>query len=153
MSTEGTENRNSSGVSGQGPRFKLLPRKSGWSRTLRYALAVTVTVVTLLVYLALSSDFGYQPAPIFFLLPIALSSYLGGLGPGLLSMGLSVLASDYFIVSTDHTFRIRKSGQPRPVDHVTGGRRNREHPFGVPASRPPDLAAAGASQRDVRPRT
>jgi PAS domain S-box-containing protein len=58
------------------------------------------------VYLALSSDFGYQPAPIFFLLPIALSSYLGGLGPGLLSMGLSVLASDYFLASTDHTFRI-----------------------------------------------
>ncbi len=80
---------------------------------LHYVLAVTMTVGTLLLYLALSGYFGSQPAPIVFLLPIAVSAYLGGLGPGLLATGLGLLASDYFIAVPVHSFKIEN-----PVDYV-----------------------------------
>ena len=73
---------------------------------LHYALAVALTLVTLLGYLALSSFFGNQPAPIVFLIPVILSAYLGGLGPGLVSTFLGVLAAWYVITPPFFSFQI-----------------------------------------------
>ena len=84
------------------------PRLSSRSQTsaLHYALAVAMTLTTLLGYLALSSFFGNQPAPIVFLIPVILSAYLGGLGPGLVSTFLGVLAAWYVITPPFFSFQI-----------------------------------------------
>ena len=55
---------------------------------LAYLLAVVLTVVVLLLRLALSSRFGDHPGLELFLIPIVLSAFAGGLGPGLVSTAL-----------------------------------------------------------------
>ena len=78
-----------------------------------YALAVATTVATLLLYLSLPFANGVQPAPIVFLLPIILSAYLGGLGPGLVSTALSAGLAWYFIMPPIRTFQLAE-----PIDCV-----------------------------------
>ena len=80
---------------------------------LHYALAAAMTLTTALSYLALFSFFGNEPAPIVFLIPVVLSAYLGGIGPGLLSTGLGVLAAWYVFVPPFYSFQIA-----HPVDYV-----------------------------------
>jgi hypothetical protein len=48
-----------------------------------YALAVVIAAATLLGRLALASWTGDRPVLILFVIPIILSAYVGGLGPGL----------------------------------------------------------------------
>ena len=81
-----------------------------------YILAVCLTVATLSIYLALSEPFKNQPAPIVFIIAIALSAYFGGAWPGLLATLLSVLAADYFLIPPLHTFFV-----VRLVDYVRLG--------------------------------
>jgi len=69
-----------------------------------YGLAVVATAVTLLVRLALTSWIGERPVLILFVIPIILSAYAGGLGPGLLSTALSALATGYFVLAPAHSF-------------------------------------------------
>src|SRR5690348_291080 len=68
---------------------------SFWGRSSRvydYLAAPLMTAGTTLLYLRLAAYAGNQPAPVLFVIPIALSAYLGGLGPGLVSTLTSVAA-------------------------------------------------------------
>jgi PAS domain S-box-containing protein len=85
-----------------------------WSGWLTYVLAVAVTVAALFVHhLALAFTTDNQPAPIVLLIPIILSAYLGGLGPGLISTVLAALGISYFLLPPAYTFY-----SARPVDYV-----------------------------------
>src|SRR5438045_2620622 len=77
---------------------------------LAYSLAVAITVFTLFVRLIV---LGYRPTDppglIFFLLPIIISAYLGGVGPGLVATVLSVIFSRYFLLAPVHSFSVDAS--------------------------------------------
>jgi PAS domain S-box-containing protein len=66
-----------------------------------------------LARLALTSWLGERPVLILFVIPIILSAYAGGLGPGLLSTVLVALATDYFVIPPSHAFWFEN-----PVDVV-----------------------------------
>jgi PAS domain S-box-containing protein len=78
-------------------------------RWVKYSLAVIVTVATLGVRLAFSSWFGDRPVLVAFLIPIILSSYWGGLGPGLVSTMLAAASIDYFLVPPTHSFSFERA--------------------------------------------
>ncbi|PAW78151.1 MAG: hypothetical protein B9S32_08120 [Verrucomicrobia bacterium Tous-C9LFEB] len=61
-------------------------------------MAVFVTLATLGVRLMFSDWFASRPVLILFLIPIILSSYLGGLGPGMVSTLLSGLVTDFYFI-------------------------------------------------------
>ncbi len=59
------------------------------ARPLAYVLAVALTLATLLIRLALGFAVGDRPLLIFFVLPVLVAAYAGGIGPGLVSTALS----------------------------------------------------------------
>ena len=69
-----------------------------------YVIAAVLTGITLLLRLGMQPWDDGQPLLILFLVPIAISAYLGGLGPGLLATGLSGIASNYFLVAPARDF-------------------------------------------------
>jgi hypothetical protein len=69
-------------------------------------LAVVLTAAVLLLRLALSSRFGDHPALELFLIPIILSAWVGGLGPGLVSTALVALGTAYFLLPPKYSFAI-----------------------------------------------
>ncbi|MCC7106922.1 MAG: PAS domain S-box protein [Chloroflexi bacterium] len=71
---------------------------------LRYTCAVATTVVAILCSLALQPLVSRTPSAFFFL-AITLSAWVGGLGPGLLSAALGLLALDYFFIQPLYAFR------------------------------------------------
>jgi len=79
-----------------------------WPLWLVYAFAVGVTVATLLVRLGLMESFGENQSLILFMIPISLSAYVGGLGPGLVSTLMAALCMDYFLIPPIYSFRIEK---------------------------------------------
>ena len=70
-----------------------------------YLAATTLTTGTLVVRLILEADFGNDPALVLFLIPISLSAYLGGLGPGLVATAIGCLGASYYLPPSD-SFRI-----------------------------------------------
>jgi len=81
------------------------------SAGLAYLLAVLLSAMSLLLRLALSSRFGDDPALELFLIPIILSAYAGGLGPGLVSTAVVALSADYFLLPPKHSFSIQSAAQ------------------------------------------
>ena len=73
-----------------------------------YGLAIAVTVATLLLRLALEPWASGRLLLILFLIPIIVSSYFGGLGPGLVATAASVLGADYFIIPPTHSLAIAR---------------------------------------------
>src|SRR5438552_12566085 len=68
------------------------------SRSLLYRYGATLPIIGLAVLLtALVPPMEQSPSMLFFA-AVAVSAWHGGLGPGLLATGLSVLALDYFFV-------------------------------------------------------
>jgi PAS domain S-box-containing protein len=64
-----------------------------------YALAAAATAATVLFRLSLGAvGDGQEPGEFLFVIPIMLSSYVGGLGPGLLATALSAFCVDFFLV-------------------------------------------------------
>ncbi|MEO6079731.1 MAG: PAS domain S-box protein [Steroidobacteraceae bacterium] len=63
-----------------------------------YLLAVVTPAAAVLVRFALSLWTGDRPFQILFIIPIIVSAYAGGLGPGLLATALCALAMDWFAV-------------------------------------------------------
>jgi hypothetical protein len=59
---------------------------------------------------------GNQPAPIIFLIPVIISAYVGGLGPGLVSTALGVLFAEYFLTPPYYSFYINN-----PIDYLRLG--------------------------------
>jgi PAS domain S-box-containing protein len=85
-----------------------VPRSSPRWPSLRGAIPhylVAVLAVTAAAGVALLVDRFLQTAPFvsLFLCAVLLAGWLGGLGPGLLAIGLSILAFDYFFISPMHS--------------------------------------------------
>jgi two-component system cell cycle sensor histidine kinase/response regulator CckA len=77
------------------------------ARTLTaYGLAVATTLATLLVRLSLGVGWGHRPLLILFVLPIIVSAYWGGFGPGLLATVLAALSVDFFLIPPVRSLRI-----------------------------------------------
>ncbi|MBX7186792.1 MAG: PAS domain S-box protein [Vicinamibacteria bacterium] len=68
------------------------------SRAAAYAVAAALTALTLLFRVALGPVFE-GPTMIVFTVPVILSAYLGGLGPGLLSTLLSTVGAAYYLLA------------------------------------------------------
>src|SRR5262245_28030587 len=69
-------------------------RMASLSQTQRYGIAVVGVVVAAVFRLGLSASLHDLPVLVF-LFPIILASWCGGLGPGLLASGLSVVVGEY----------------------------------------------------------
>jgi PAS domain S-box-containing protein len=67
-------------------------------RVWTYAFAALAVSAALLVRGRLGVAFGERPLLILFVLPIIVSAYLGGLGPGLLATLLAAFCTAYFLV-------------------------------------------------------
>ncbi len=80
-----------------------------WPRWLVYVFAVVSVLAILLIRLALEETFGQRPLLILFVLPIILSAYLGGLGPGLVSTLVAAAAANYLLISPPYSFSFAKS--------------------------------------------
>ncbi|MDI6748387.1 MAG: PAS domain S-box protein [Rhodocyclaceae bacterium] len=72
-----------------------------WPRGAAYLFAVAITLAMLLVRLGLAPSFGDRPLLILFVLPIVLSSLVGGLGPGLVSTLVAAVAAAWFLPPAD----------------------------------------------------
>jgi PAS domain S-box-containing protein len=80
------------------------------ARTLTaYGLAVGTTLTTLLVRLSLGVGWGHRPLLILFVLPIIISAYWGGFGPGLLATVLAALSVDFFLIPPLRSLRIHET--------------------------------------------
>lgn len=75
-------------------------------RVWTYAFASAAVLATLMLRLQFGVAFGARPLLILFVLPVILSAYVGGLGPGLLSTALSLVVTAYFLVPPVNTFEI-----------------------------------------------
>jgi PAS domain S-box-containing protein len=75
-----------------------------------YLLAAGLTLLMLLVRVSIGGRFE-GPTMILFTIPIILSAFLGGLGPGLLATLLSALGADYFILPPLYSFNVFSTTQ------------------------------------------
>jgi PAS domain S-box-containing protein len=69
----------------------------------RYAVAGLLTVMALSLALIGEGTWGSAATYSFFLGAVMLSSWVGGLGPGIMATVLSTLAADYFLIPPLHT--------------------------------------------------
>jgi PAS domain S-box-containing protein len=69
----------------------------------RYAVAGLLTVMALSLALVGQGTWGSAATYSFFLGAVMLSSWVGGLGPGIMATVLSTLAADYFLIPPLHT--------------------------------------------------
>ncbi len=85
----------------------LLPpdQRKRLQTSLRYLLAVGLTLLTLLARVTLGKGFE-NPTMVVFTVPIILSAYWGGLGPGLLATLLSALGAAYFLLPPIYSFSV-----------------------------------------------
>jgi PAS domain S-box-containing protein len=74
-----------------------------------YFFAIAVTTATLLLRMKIAVAFGHRPLLILFMMPIILSSLLGGFGPGLTATLIAAAGIDYYAIPTLHSFRIAAS--------------------------------------------
>jgi len=72
-----------------------------------YGIAVAGTAALLVARLWLWPQRGDHPAIILFMLPIMLSAYVGGLGPGLVATLCGALGATYFLLPPLHSFSIQ----------------------------------------------
>ena len=74
-----------------------------------YVFAVASTVATLIARMGMGVVFAERPLLILFLLPIILSAYMGGLGPGLTATAAAAVVVDYFLIPPIHSFHLAYS--------------------------------------------
>ncbi len=77
-----------------------------WPPRLAYVFAVASTVATLLARMGMDVVFAERPLLILFQLPIILSAYIGGLGPGLVATAAAAVLVDYFLIPPFYTFHM-----------------------------------------------
>ena len=80
-----------------------------WPPGLAYVFAVVSTVATLLARTGMGVVFAERPLLILFQLPIILSAYMGGLGPGLVATAAAAVLVDYFLIPPIYTFHVAYS--------------------------------------------
>lgn len=78
-----------------------------YPRWIVYTFAVAVSGAMLLLRMQIAVAFGERPMLILFMVPIILSSALGGLGPGLAATSISAIGANYFGIVPVHSLRIR----------------------------------------------
>src|SRR5215471_19472572 len=69
------------------------------TRLQRYGIAVLGVILVAILRLALDSIFREDLPLFFFIIPIILAGWYGGLWPGLLATALSVLIGDYLFIA------------------------------------------------------
>jgi PAS domain S-box-containing protein len=89
----------------------LLLRTRRRGPVLRYGIAVLAVAAALGLRLALHPFLGQGAPFIAFILAVLLASGLGGWGPGLLALGLAVLAGDYFFLAPQGRFGLNGPNQ------------------------------------------
>src|SRR5262245_55420228 len=82
--------------------IQTFPRASSWSA--RYGMAVLSSGVILVICLFLDRLVSGGLPLTLFIIPVAVSAWFGGLGPGLLATLLCGLASDYFLTEPHFSF-------------------------------------------------
>jgi K+-sensing histidine kinase KdpD len=70
-----------------------------------YLVAALASVVMLMLALVLRDWIAESPFPLF-LAAVTVSTWVGGIGPGLLATLVGVLASSYFFLGTAYSFEI-----------------------------------------------
>ena len=80
-----------------------------WPTWLTYIFALVVTISALWVRLILNDGIGDRPMLILFLIPITLSAYLGGLGPGLVSTAVAAVGLVYLFLPPTTGISIARS--------------------------------------------
>ena len=83
------------------------PKSSAFwrSRWFAYGFAAVVTWLALLARLSLSPWIGdNRPVLVLFFIPILVSAYLGGLGPGLVATVLAAVGAEYYLIPPYHSF-------------------------------------------------
>jgi PAS domain S-box-containing protein len=73
------------------------------SPLLRYLVAVFTVGLALVLRLVLTPVVGMHSPFLFFILPVAISAWFGGIGPGLVATGLALVAVDYFFLPPIHS--------------------------------------------------
>lgn len=87
------------------------PARSGMPMVARYALAIVLVMLALLVSLALQNSFG-NPFWFFFSVAVILSTWFGRTGPGWLSVVCSTLAVMYYFTPPLHSLAVSSSDLP-----------------------------------------
>jgi PAS domain S-box-containing protein len=72
----------------------------------RYGLAVLISFLALLVRFLLVPVLGHEAPLLVFIMPVMLSAWYGGLGPGLLATGLCAFVGTYFFVLPPLSFNV-----------------------------------------------
>ncbi len=81
---------------------------------LRYGIAIlSVVAATIILLLTNTNIIGDGPYVSLFLCAVIVSTLIGGLKPGLLSVVLSILAFDYYFLPPGHSFGMKTSQLPR----------------------------------------
>src|SRR5690349_3490510 len=76
-----------------------------------YAVALALTVAIVLARIAINPWVGTRPLLLMFLIPIIISAYLGGMGPGLFATFLAAVVVDFFVLAPHNAF-----GFEQPLD-------------------------------------
>ena len=82
------------------------PERRLWA----YPLAVALVLLTLWIRLHIDLPF-YGPVLIIFTIPIILSAYWGGIGPGLLATAVSFLGASYYLLPPIGSFAVASNAQ------------------------------------------
>ena len=77
-----------------------------WPPWFAYVFAVVLTAAMLLTRMGMGVVFAERPLLILFQLPIILSAYIGGLGPGLAATAAAAVFVDYFLIPPIYSFHI-----------------------------------------------
>jgi PAS domain S-box-containing protein len=84
-------------------RLPRVPRT--WHTPLAaYLLAILLPAAMLAFRLSIATRVGQMPLLSLFIIPIIISAYLGGIGPGLLATLATALEVDYFLLPRPHSF-------------------------------------------------
>jgi PAS domain S-box-containing protein len=96
--------------SGRSTRGILLTRffPDRWPRWRGYVLGVALAAAAVLIRIGLSETFGDRLSLILFVLPILISAYLGGLGPGLAATLTAAAGVNFFLIPPVCTFTFHK---------------------------------------------
>ncbi|HEX3854251.1 MAG TPA: PAS domain S-box protein, partial [Polyangiaceae bacterium] len=74
-----------------------------------YALALTATGLTLALRVEVAGWFKDRPVLLILVLPIFLSAFVGGLGPGLVATAFASLGASYWLIRPSHSFAMVSS--------------------------------------------
>lgn len=87
---------------------------------MHYGFALLVTGLTLLIRLLLMPVLGDQARLVLFVIPVYLSAWYGGLGPGLLATGISVILGSYLLVEPLFSFGVSTGADALRIAIFTG---------------------------------